>query len=305
MSGKELDFMFIEENKDDFPITELVKLTGVSRSGYYYWKKTKSTRPTREELDQPLLEQMQKLYRLNGGTLGNRRYKLALFDYFGITVNLKRIDRMRRTYNLPLKTQIRAYRLATHEHKTVGNLLNRNFNAIKPGIKFVMDITYIRPNKQSKFMYLCAIKDLYNGEIVASRIADHQRVELVLETLDELKKNGYKKGALIHTDQGTQFTNGMYQNRLKEMKLTPSMSRRGNCWDNACIESFFGKLKTEMYGFSTPQTKEQLIEAIHDYIYYYNYIRIQLKLKTSPVSYRLRNAGEDMKISMNNPESAA
>ena len=304
MSGKESDFMFIEENKDYFPITELVKLTSVSRSGYYYWKKTKSTRPTREELDRSLLEKMKMLYRLHGGTLGNRRYKLELFGQFGLTVNLKRIDRMRRTYNLPLKTQIRTYRLATHENKTVGNLMNRNFNATKPGIKFAMDITYIRATKQSKFMYFCAIMDLYNGEIVASRIADHQRVELVLETLDELKKHGYKKGALIHTDQGIQFTNGMYQNRLKEMKLTPSMSRRGNCWDNACIESFFGKLKTEMYGFSTPQTKEQLIEAIHDYIYYYNYIRIQLKLKTSPVSYRLSNAGEDSKIAMKK-ESAA
>ena len=305
MSGKESDFMFIEENKDHFSVTELVKLTGVSRSGYYYWKKTKSARPTREELDRPLLEQMQELYRLNGGTLGNRRYKLALFEHYGITVNLKRIDRMRRTYHLPLKTQTRAYRLATHEHRTMGNLLNRNFHAIKPGIKFAMDITYIRANKQSKFMYLCAIKDLYNGEIVASRIADHQRVELVLETLDELKKNGYKKGALIHTDQGTQFTNGVYLNRLKEMKLTPSMSRRGNCWDNACIESFFGKLKTEMYGFSTPQTKEQLIEAIHHYIHYYNYIRIQLKLKMSPVSYRLRNTGENTKIATKRWESIA
>lgn len=305
MSGKESDFMFIEENKDHFSVMELVKLTGVSRSGYYYWKKTKPMRPTREELDRPLLERMQELYRLHGGTLGNRRYKQALFDAFGLTVNLKRIDRMRRTYNLPLKTQIKAYRLNPHEHKTVGNLLNRHFNAIKPGIKFVMDITYIRASKQSKFMYLCAIKDLYNGEIVASRMADHQRVELVLETLDELKKNGYKEDALIHTDQGTQFTNGVYLNRLNEMKLTPSMSRRGNCWDNACIESFFGKLKTEMYAFSTPRTKEQLIEAVHEYIHYYNYIRIQLKLKTSPVSYRLRNAGKDMKIVTKKRESAA
>ena len=268
--------MFIEENKDHFSVTELVKLTGVSRSGYYYWKKTKPMRPTREELDRPLLERMQELYRLHGGTLGNRRYKQALFDEFGLTVNLKRIDRMRRTYNLPLKTQIKAYRLNPHEHKTVGNLLNRHFNAIKPGIKFVMDITYIRASKQSKFMYLCAIKDLYNGEIVASRMADHQRVELVLETLDELKKNGYKEDALIHTDQGTQFTNGVYLNRLNEM-----------------------------YAFSTPRTKEQLIEAVHDYIHYYNYIRIQLKLKTSPVSYRLRNAGKDMKIVTKKRESAA
>lgn len=297
--------MFIEENKERFSVTELVKLTGVSRSGYYYWLKTKTTRPSREELDRPLLEKMQILHRMNGGNIGRRRYKIDLLLHFGLTVNLKRIDRICRTYDLPLKTAKRAYRMATHEHHTVGNLMNRNFSALKPGLKFCMDITYIRAPKQTKFMYLCAIMDLYNGEIVASRVADHQRVELVLETLDELKEKDYIKGALIHTDQGTQFTSGVYMNRLKEMNLTPSMSRRGNCWDNACIESFFGKLKTEMYGFSTPHTKEQLIEAVHNYIYYYNHIRTQLKLKMSPVSYRLKKAGEDSKILIKEYESAA
>jgi transposase InsO family protein len=174
-------------------------------------------------------------------------------------------------------------------HVIVDNVLNRNFKALKPRIKFSIDITYLEVLKPHKnFLFLCAIKDLYNNEIVAYSIGQNQKLELVYQTLEQLKEKGFVKGAILHSDQGVQFTNPSYRNRLKEMHLTQSMSRRGNCWDNACIESFFGKLKTEMPGFSIPETEEEMINSVTNYIIYYNQVRPQLKFKMSPVAHRLK-----------------
>lgn len=289
MSAKEADFEFIEAYKDQYPITQLVKLTNVSRSGYYKWL-GREDGESQEKRDKPLLNMMLSLYQTHGGNLGNQRFKDELYSQYEVVVNVKRIRRMRSMYNLPLKTK-RKFKVRNHPHIYVDNLLNRNFKARKPGIKFCIDISYLEVVKPRKdFLYLCAIKDLYNNEIVAYRIGEHQSVELIFETLDELKEKGFMKGAILHSDQGTQFTNPRYVNRLKEMHLTQSMSRKGNCWDNACIESFFGKLKTEMPGFTTPETRSEMIQAITDYINYYNEVRPQLKLKASPVAYRLSTA---------------
>lgn len=155
----------------------------------------------------------------------------------------------------------------------------------------MIDITYIEVKKGAqKWMYVCAIKDLFNGEIACYSIGQSQDMELVFRALNELKKKGFEKGAILHSDQGIQFTNPSYIKRLEKMGITQSMSRRGNCWDNACIENFFGHLKGEMYHFTQPQTAVEVIDAVADYINYYNHKRIQTKLKTSPVNYRLKSA---------------
>lgn len=286
MSGKELGYEFIDAHKNRFPITKLVQLTGVSRSGYYNWL-NREKRVSQEERDKPLLDMMMSLYITHGGNLGNLRFKDELKSQYQVNVNVKRISRLRRMYNLPLKTK-RKFRVRKHPHIYVDNLLNQNFKARRPGIKFCVDITYLEVVKPRKtFLYCCAIKDLFNNEIVAYSIGEHQSLDLVFDALNKLKEKGFEKGAILHSDQGTQFTNPTYVNRLKQMHLTQSMSRRGNCWDNACIESFFGKLKTEMHGFSTPETKSEMIDAVTSYISYYNQVRPQLKLKMSPVKYRL------------------
>lgn len=288
MSVNDVDYEFIHSYKEQYPITELVKLTSLSRSGFYK-KSNNIKRKSREELDKPLLNMMLSLYITHGGNLGNIRYKDELFTKYGVVVNVKRITRMRRMYNLPLKTMRRKFKSHKQLHVLVDNVLNRNFKALKPGIKFSIDITYLEVLKPHKnFLFLCAIKDLYNNEIVAYSIGQNQKLELVYQTLEQLKEKGFVKGAILHSDQGVQFTNPSYRNRLKEMHLTQSMSRRGNCWDNACIESFFGKLKTEMPGFSMPETEEEMINSVTNYIIYYNQVRPQLKFKMSPVAHRLK-----------------
>jgi len=282
------DFEFILAYKEQYPVKQLVKITSLSRSGFYK-KLNKSNTRTQEEKDKSLLNMMLSLYITHGGNLGNTRFKDELFNKYKIVVNVKRIARMRRMYNLPLKTMKRKYKVRNHLHVLVDNLLNRNFRAIKPGVKFSIDITYLEVLKPYKnFLFLCAIKDLYNNEIVAYSIGQNQTMTLIYEAIDQLKEKGFVKGALLHSDQGAQFTNPSYRNRLKEMHLTQSMSRRGNCWDNACIESFFGKLKTEMPGFSIPETEEEMIKSVTDYITYYNEVRPQLKFKVSPVGHRLK-----------------
>lgn len=293
MKRKAAIFKFIEEHEGQFPVTLMIDTIGeVSRSGYYKWKKEKATRPTQEEKDDELLTEMLILYKKHRGTLGNLRFKLALENEFRRIVNHKRIARMRHAYRMPLLTvRRRPVSKTSKEHCIVGNLLNRNFKASRPGIKYCIDISYLEIKKPKKdFLYLCAIKDLYNNEIVSYRIGKYMNLKLVLDTVRGLKEKGPENGAIIHSDQGSQFTSPIYSQELKSLGFVQSMSRRGNCWDNACIESFFGKLKIELPAFSIPETKTEMIQAVSEYISYYNEERPQLKLKMSPVEYRQSNA---------------
>lgn len=287
MKQTDLDFQFVEDHKNRYPITELIGIVrNLSRPGYYKRRK-KDPVQSQTERDQETLKQMLSLYVTHGGNLGNLRFKMELETNYGNTVSLKRISRMRKMYRLPLKTARRKPRPAGSGHALIGNLVNRNFKAHRPGLKFSIDISYLeikRPHKD--FLYLCAILDLYNNELVAYTISDTMDLEFVLEAVSQLKQRPFEKGALLHSDQGIQFTSQSYQGLVKKLKLTQSMSRRGNCWDNAPIESFFGKLKTEMPGFTVPETKEEMRSAIAAYITYYNEKRPQLKLGMSPAVYR-------------------
>ncbi|MBB4823250.1 transposase InsO family protein [Sporosarcina luteola] len=287
-----MDFEFIEAYKDRYPIRLLTGMTQISRSYYYKLLKGKKLK-TQAERDKPLLNQMLSLYVTHGGNLGNVRFKDELYRQYGVVVNVKRVRRMRKMYNLPLKTQRRKPRMdGGPVHHIVDNLLERNFRATKPGKKLCIDITYLKVTKpRENFLFLCAIKDVYNNEIVAYSIGEDMTIRLVFQALNQLKEKGLaQKNAILHSDQGVQFTSPRYVKRLKDMHLVQSMSRRGNCWDNACIESFFGKLKTEMPGFSIPETQDEMIQAVTDYIAYYNVTRPQLKFKMSPVAYRLAQA---------------
>lgn len=287
MKPIDVDFEFVEEHKHRIPITELINIVqNLSRAGYYKRLK-KDPAQSQTERDQLLLKQMLSLYVTHGGNLGHERFKLELKNTYNHTVSLKRIRRMREMYRLPLKTARRKPRPAGSGHADIGNLLNRNFSALRPGLKFSVDISYLEVKKPFRdFIYLCAILDLYNNEIVAYTISDSLDVDFVLEAVRQLQVSGFEKEALLHSDQGIHFTSHSYQGLLKKMELTQSMSRRGNCWDNAPIESFFGKLKTEMPGFTIPETEAQMRIAVTRYITYYNKTRPQLKLGTSPVTYR-------------------
>src|SRR5699024_6724380 len=214
----------------------------------------------------------------NTVSYGRKRIKLAIEKEYGLTVNAKGVSRTMTKYGLQCKMRRKRFKHRPQPHGTIPNILNRNFKANKPGIKFAIDITYVEVTKgNQKWMYVCAIKDLSTGEIVSYSIGTSQEMRLVHRALDELTTKGVAKGAILNSDQGFQFTNTAYIRRLKRMGITQSMSRRGNCWDNACIENFFGHMKCEMYNFSQPETVIEVIESVESFITYYNNKRIQTK----------------------------
>src|SRR5699024_976475 len=153
-----------------------------------------------------------------------------LENEYGITVNEKRVSRMMRKYGLQCKIRRKRFKHRPQPHGTIPNILNRNFKANKPGIKYAIDITYVEVKKgNQKWMYVCAIKDLSKGELVSYSTSTRQGMTLVRRALDDLETKGCAKGPILHSDQGFQVTTPACNMRLKRTAITQSMSRRGNC----------------------------------------------------------------------------
>jgi putative transposase len=207
----------------------------------------------------------------------------------GIIMNHKKIIRIMKKYRLFARVRrTNPYKMSlkhSQEHHVCENKLKRAFKQKVPGVALSTDITYI-PFKQ-RFVYLSVVKDLASGEIVGWHLAEHLHMTLVTDTLKHLAENtGKLAGAMIHSDQGTHYTSPLYQRHLKELGMEQSMSRKGNCLDNAPIESFFGHLKDEL-GYRDCQTFESLLLRMTEYMEYYNHERPQWsRKKMTPVQYR-------------------
>lgn len=275
-------------------LSHLCKISGVSRSGYYnyYSDKSFSRRQQRDNLDDAMRDTILKAYNFKGRKKGARQLKMTLEGEFGIVYNLKRIRRIMRKYGIicpfrkanPYKRMMKA----TKEHTVLPNLLNRNFKQNIPGKVLLTDITYLFYGK-GKRAYLSTIKDGSTNEILAYHVSDNLRLDIVTDTILKLKKNGkinLTKDAFIHSDQGVHYTSPIFQKLVKKSGLGQSMSRRGNCWDNAPQESFFGHFKDEAY-IKSCETLEHLKQEIKQYMIYYNKFRYQWGLKKmTPVEYR-------------------
>ena len=190
-----------------------------------------------------------------------------------------------RKYNLITRIRRRnpykAIMKKTAEHRTFANQLDRAFTQTTPYQFFCTDITYMPFN--SRFAYLSVVKDIASGEIVAWHLSQYITMELVLGTIDQMKKY---HNALIHSDQGFHYTNPEYIAKIKSLDMVQSMSEKGNCIDNAPVESFFGHLKDDI-DYKSCKTFEELSMLIENYIKYYNYERAQWDLnKMTPVEYR-------------------
>lgn len=207
----------------------------------------------------------------------------------GYHINHKKTYRLMRA--LGIKSVIRKKRryfgkVASIVHP---NRLAREFKSDAPGMKLVTDITYLPFANQ--FYYLSAVQDLYHNEIVGYRLSNRNDLQLVLDTLDDVRKKTDVQGAIIHSDQGFQYTSAVYNKRLDEFGMVGSHSRKGNCLDNACIESFFSHLKSETLYINHYTTEQELLQAIERYIDFYNNERFQKKLgHLSPVQYREKMA---------------
>lgn len=204
-------------------------------------------------------------------------------------MNTKKIRRIMKKYGI--KTKIRQknpYKeimKKTKEHTTCANILNREFKQTKPLTTLCTDITYLYYGKCEK-AYLSVVKDIATGEIVAHNVSKHLTMPIVLDTIKKLDNVINLKNVLIHSDQGFHYTNPEYRQLLKNKKVIQSMSRKGNCIDNAPMESFFGHFKDEV-NYKDCKTFKELVEIIDKYMYYYNNERYQWsKNKMTPVEYR-------------------
>lgn len=280
--NKELVYKVIYKYKEKYKISKMCDFFDVSRSGYYYWIKNKDKESKDIELIKLISECQQKVY----NTYGYRRIKIWLNRTYNININSKRILRIMNTNGLLAKIRRpKGYKRNLDQLNKYNNILNRNFSADKPNQKWVTDITYI--NTEEGTLYLSMIRDLYDSFIVGYKYGTNQTFDIVSDTVkNAIKSQKATSGTLLHSDQGSQYTSNDYNKLIKEYKLNPSMSRRGNCYDNACAENFFGILKSEYINRFKPKTIREASEMVDEYIYFYNYERIQLKTSLTPYEVR-------------------
>lgn len=276
-------YAVIYRHRQEYPVQVMCRLFGVSRSGYYDYCK----RIGRPEPDTELAEVLRGKQERCRQTYGYRRMWLWL-EKQGVHHNPKTVLRVMKKYGLLAEIR-RARKWVQMEEQThkYENLLNREFQADHPNRKWVTDISYIHTGQG--VLYLSMIRDLYDNSIVAYKTATQQTVSLVLDTIRLAKrKEKVAAGRLqLHSDQGSQYTSQAYFDLTKEYGITPSMSRRGNCYDNAMAENFFSILKTECIYRQKIKSFQQARKLIDEFIHFYNYERIQLKTGETPLARRL------------------
>lgn len=272
------------ELRPQFPLALLLKTAVLARSTFYYQHKV------RQAVDKQagLKARIQALYAQHKGRYGYRRITAAL-RLSGVPINHKTVQRLMGLLQLKAivrPKRYRAYRGATG--KACANVLARQFKAQAPNQKWVTDITEFALKDQK--LYLSPVLDLYNGEIVAYQLDRRPMFDLVRAMMRKaLRRLAPHERPIVHSDQGWHYQLPAYQQMLKRRKLVQSMSRKGNCLDNAAMESFFATLKSECFYLKKFTSLDELERALRQYIHYYNHDRIKLKLNgLSPVQYRTR-----------------
>lgn len=265
----------------------LLQISELSRSVYYY----NLSKVDKDDKNNEIIEKIKEIFIVNKERYGYRRITLELKNQ-GYNVNHKKVYRIMVKLGLkPLKRNKRKY---SSYKGTVGkvadNLINRKFASDKPNEKWYTDVTEF--NLRGEKVYLSPILDGFNQEVISYNISKSPNLEQIKDMLNKAFNNRDLEGLIFHSDQGWQYQHNSYQQRLKNKGIRQSMSRKGNSLDNGLMENFFGLLKTEMFYDQEDNYKtiDELILAIEDYIYYYNYDRIKVKLKgLSPVNYRLQS----------------
>ena len=261
---------------------------GLSSSTYHFWKKHENEE---NQKDLKLSEAIKCVQEQNHWAYGSKRMaKCLVTEGFAEKINHKRVERVMSLFDLHAKIRRRHYpknyylTLKESPVEKPRNILARDFTSERPMQKLVTDITYLPTNEG--WVYMAAVMDLWNREIVSYKIGRHMSIDLVKDVVSKLK--GLNKETLIHSDMGSTYTNRLYIEYLKNLGVQQSMSRKGNCWDNACMENFFGLMKSE----TIKQVKrllsvDEMKRLIDDYINWYNNQRIQKKLGyLSPVDFR-------------------
>jgi putative transposase len=268
-------FAWIEERKGEWSVTQLCDALGVSRSGYYAWlaRKPSDAEVRREELT----AEVKGIHAEVKGRYGSPRIHAELVGR-GHECSVNFVARVMRDAGIAARTK-RKFRQTTDSNHTLPvapNVLDRDFNPEEPNTSWVADVTYI-PTREG-WLYLAAVEDLFSRRVVGWSMDATMTSRLVVDALEmalAARLQGFSSSALVaHSDRGTQYASEHYQRRLSEEGIECSMSRRGNCWDNAAMESFFASLKKELVHDEDYATREEAKASIFEYIEaFYNRVR--------------------------------
>lgn len=275
----------IEALRPEHPVAPMCRVLDVSESGYHAWRQRPPS--ARAQDDERLSLEIKAAHQRTRETYGPERLQVDLAKH-GVTVGVNRIKRLRRAHGLRCR-QRRKFVVTTdsaHDLPIAPNLLNRDFAVTAPNVAWVTDITYI-PTDEG-WLYLAGVKDVFNGEVVGYAMAEHMATALVTQALFRaIACRRPPPGLLHHSDRGSQYCSHDYQAVLKQFGMRTSMSRKGNCWDNAPMESFWSTLKTELVFHCRFATREQAKRVITEYIeIFYNRLRKQARLGfLSPIAF--------------------
>lgn len=280
-----MKYGFIRRHEDEFKITPMCRVMKVSRSGYYAWRE----RPEgdRAGRDRELLRQIQQVHAASRQAYGAKKTWLELNEQ-GIPCGKHRVARLRKQAGIEARRK-RRFRLTVENHATAPaapNLVKRQFQVAVPDRIWVGDMTFIRTRQG--WLHLAILLDLFSRRVVGWSMSERPDLALVLNALNmALEQRQPRRGLIHHTDQGTIYAARAYRERMQEHGLLPSMSARGNAYDNAVAESFFGNLKNELVHHSDFVSRDAARAAIFDYIeLFYNRSRIHQSLGyVSPVRF--------------------
>lgn len=272
-------------HKDEFPIDLMCMVLHVGRASYYDWLKSQPSK--RALMNQQLTTKVKEIFIASRRTYGTRRIRRALVNA-GFKISRRRVGKLMKQAGLYCKTK-RKFKITTdskHQLPISPNVLQRDFKAMRPNEKYVGDITYI--STKEGWLYLAVVIDLYSRQVVGWSMRDHMKASLTNDALlMAIWKRKPSKGLIWHTDRGVQYAAYSHRKILKDHGIVQSMSRKGNCWDNAVSESFFHTLKTELTKHMMFKTKEEAKQAIFEYIeVFYNRKRMHSANDyCSPVEY--------------------
>jgi len=289
--GITVRFQFIQTQKANFTVTDLCDSMGVSTSGYYAWLKREASQHQLE--DEKLLRLIKTIFEASRKSYGSPRVHATLQEQ-GYKVAEKRVARIMRENDLVVHTS-RAWKCCTTNtdplNSVAPNELDREFSAKAINEKWVTDVTFVATDEG--WLYLASMIDLYNREVVGWAMSESNDTALTLRALDmSLESRKPPKGLVHHSDRGSNYTAKDYRKALADRGVQCSMSRKGNCWDNAVAESFFATLKKELVHRYIFKTRREAAAAIFEYIEaFYNRVRKHSHLGyTSPVEFRRANS---------------
>jgi transposase InsO family protein len=283
-------YAFVERHKRVWPIRVQCRVLRVSVSGYHqHVRRRKQIARRRHLSDAALLTHIRAVFAANRGAYGWPRVWRQLLSQ-GVRVGKSRVQRLMQRHGIRARGK-RRFRIATtdsrHGLPIAPNLLDRNFTVAAPNQAWAGDVTYI-PTEEG-WLFLAVVMDLFSRRIVGWSMRDNMRSEIVIDALEMAwfqRSPDKNAGLIFHSDRGSQYASREFNQVLSEHRITPSMSRKGNCWDNACSETLFGSLKVERLHGMQLQTIRQAKDETLDWLLWYNRTRMHSTLKyTSPMQF--------------------